>query len=206
MRNVVRVLTIIALAWTVACSSTPQTEVVKLYEDPARAAKTYQRLLVVAVSSSFRQQQEFESEIVLRLRQEGVEAMPGYKNFDTSGGLLQSDIDRVSREVGADGILITHIASVDTSVDRQQGRVNVESTCRGGDPVGYFLYDHKVVREPDSVKVAHTVVVVTNLYNAGSHDRVWTIQSTCFEKINMSDVLLDESNAIVRQLRIDELI
>lgn len=206
MRNIIPTLATIAIVASVACSSTPQTEVVKLYEDPARAAETYQRLLVVAVSGSFRQQQEFESEIVLRLRQEGVEAMPGYKNLDTSGGLLQSDIDRVSREVAADGILITHIASVDTSVDRQEGRVNVESTCRRGDPVDYFLYDHKVIREPDSVKVAHTVVVITNLYDAGNQDRVWTIQSTCFEKTSMSDVLLDESNAIVRQLRIDELI
>lgn len=206
MRNIIPTLAMIAIVASVACSSTPQTEVVKLYEDPARAAETYQRLLVVAVSGSFRQQQEFESEIVLRLRQEGVEAMPGYKNLDTSGGLLQGDIDRVSREVAADGILITHIASVDTSVDRQEGRVNVESTCRRGDPVDYFLYDHKVIREPDSVKVAHTVVVVTNLYDAGNQDRVWTIQSTCFEKTSMSDVLLDESNAIVRQLRIDELI
>ena len=77
---------------------------------------------------------------------------------------------------------------------------------RGGDLVDLFLYDHEFIREPDSVKVAHTVTVVTNLYDVASRDRVWTIQSTCFDKASMEDVLLDEAIAIVRQLQIDELI
>ena len=50
------------------------------------------------------------------------------------------------------------------------------------------------------------MTVVTNLYDVASRDRVWTIQSTCFEKASMEVVLLDEAIAIVRQLRIDELI
>ena len=206
MRNVVRMLGLISIAAVFAASCAPQTETVKLYDDPARAAKTYQRLLVVAVSSDHRHQRQFESEIVQRLRQVQVDAIPSYTDLDASSGLLQSDIDRVGQAAGADGILVTHVASVDTSISMLEGRADIESTCRGGDPVDYFLYDHKIVREPDSVKVAHTVVVITNMYDAGSRNRVWTIQSTCFEKTSMSDVLVEEANAIVRQLRIDQLI
>jgi hypothetical protein len=206
MRSIVRVLGLVSIAAIVAGSCAPQTEVVKLYDDPARASKTYERLLVVAISSDFNQQQRFENEIVQRLRREQVDATPSHTHFDTSGGLLQEDINRVSNAVGADGIMITHVVSVDTSIEMVEGRVEIESTCRGGDPVDFFLYDHKVVREPDSVKLAHTVIVITNLYDAGSQDRVWTIQSTCFEKTSMSAVLLEEANAIVRQLRIDQLI
>ena len=206
MRNVVRMLGLISIAAVFAASCAPQTETVKLYDDPARAAKTYKRLLVVAVSSDHRHQRQFESEIVQRLRQVQVDAIPSYTDLDASSGLLQSDIDRVGQAAGADGILVTHVASVDTSISMLEGRADIESTCRGGDPVDYFLYDHKIVREPDSVKVAHTVVVITNMYDAGSRNRVWTIQSTCFEKTSMSDVLVEEANAIVRQLRIDQLI
>ncbi|MGB5719924.1 MAG: hypothetical protein WBM34_04455 [Woeseiaceae bacterium] len=177
-----------------------------MYDDQARAAKTYKRLLVVAISSDYRHQRQFESEIVQRLRQMQVDATPSYTDLDASSGLLQNDIDRVGEAAGADGILVTHVASVDTSISMLEGRADIESTCRGGDPVDYFLYDHKIVREPDSVKVAHTVVVITNMYDAGSRNRVWTIQSTCFEKTSMSDVLVEEANAIVRQLRIDQLI
>ena len=206
MRSIVRLLGLVSIAAVIAGGCAPQTEVVKLYDDPARASKTYKRLLVVSISSDHSQQQHFENEIVLRLRREQVDAIPSHTHLDASDGLLQNDIDRVSEAAGADGILVTHIASVDTSVDMREGRVDIESTCRGGDPVDYFLYDHKVIREPDSVKVAHTVIVITNMYDAASQDRVWTIQSTCFEKESMSAAMLDEANAIVRQLLIDELI
>jgi hypothetical protein len=206
MRSVVRLLGLVAIAATVAGACAPQIEVVKLYDDPVRVSKTYKRLLVVDISSDRGQQQLFENEIVLKLRREKVVAIPSYTLIDTSNGLLQDDVNRVSSEIGADGILVTHIASVDTDIDRVEGREEIRSTCRGGDPVDYFLYDHEVLSEPDSVRLAHTVVVITNLYDAGSHNRVWTIQSTCFEKTSMADVLLDNSSAIVRQLGIDQLI
>lgn len=207
MRNIIRMLGLVSIAATIAVSCAPQTEVVKLYEDPGHPSKTYQRLLVVAISSDFSQQQQFESEIVQRLRRERVDAIPSHTHIDTSGGLLQDDVNRVGKAVGADGILVTHITSVDTSIDTVEGRAEIESTCRrGGDPVDYFLYDHKVIHEPNSMKLAHTVIVVTNIYDAGSQDRIWAIQSTCFEKTSISAALLDEADAIVRQLRIDELI
>ena len=206
MLTFARKVALASVAAIFASNCAPQTEVVKLYDDPARAATTYERLLVMAVSSDFDQQQQFESEIITRLRHAKVTAVPSYTHLNTSDGVLQQDIDQLSDAVGADGILISHVVSVDTSIETAEGREDIESTCRGGDLVDYFLYDHKVVREPDSVKVAHTVTVVTNLYDATSRDRVWTIQSTCFDKASMEVVLLEEASAIVRQLGIDELI
>lgn len=206
MRGTVRLLGLVVVAAVVSAACAPQTEVLKLYDDPARTSKTYKRLLVVDVSSDHGQQRQFESDVVRKLLAEQVDAVPSYTHLDASKGLLQDEIDRVGAELGADGILVTHIASVDTKVQQVDGRENLESTCRSGDPVDYFLYDHKMIREPDSVKVAHTVIVITNLYDAESRDRIWTIQSTCFDKSSMSETLLEEANAIVRQLRIDELI
>lgn len=206
MLTIARMLGLASAAAIIATGCAPQAEVVKLYEDPARASTGYERLLVVVVSSDFDQQQQFEHEIVDSLGREQVEASPAHTSIDTSNGMLQEDIDRLSDTIGADGILISHIVSVDTSVETAEGRSEIESTCRGGDLVDIFLYDHKVIREPDSVEMAHTVTVVTNLYDTASKSRVWTIQSTCFEKASMAAVLQQEAGAIVRQLRIDELI
>lgn len=206
MRNAAQRIIIILIGAFIVVACAPQTEVIKLYDDPARASKTFKRLLVVDISSNRSQQQLFENEIVNKLRRERVDAIPSYTLLDASKGLLQDDLNRVSQEIGADGILVTHVASVDTSVGKLQGRDEIRSTCRGGDPLDYFLYDHKVIREPDSVRLAETVIVITNLYDAVSHSRLWTIQSTCFEKSSMEEVLQDESTAIVRQLQIDQLI
>lgn len=189
-----------------AASCALQTEVIKLYDDPSRANKTYKRLLVIDISSDQNQRIEFENELVATLRRERVDAVPSNTMIDGTHGVLQDDIDRASDETATDGILITHIASVDTTLELKKGREEVVFTCRRGNPAEYFLYDHEVLIEPDSVKLAHTVVVITNLYDARSRKRVWTIQSTCFEKATMPKVLLDEADAIVKQLLTDQLI
>ncbi|MCH9696210.1 MAG: hypothetical protein K0U72_16970 [Gammaproteobacteria bacterium] len=187
-----------------ACA--PQTSVVKLYEDPEQASRTYNRLLIVDIAADSAQQQMFESEIVARLKQDGVDAIPAYTMLDTSNGVTQEDINTAGEQVRADAILVSHIASLDTQVDIIEGRQVLESTCRRGDPVDYFLYDHEIIAEPDSVKIAHTVAVISHLYDGSSHKRVWSIQSTCFEKASLSAALIEEATAIARQLRIDELI
>lgn len=197
-------LTAIALVLVGACA--PQTSVVKLYEDPARTTKTYKRLLIVDISGDHSQQQLFEDELASKLQQDQVDAIPIHAKLDTSKGVSQGDINRVSDELAADAILVTHIASVDTKMDIVEGREEIKSTCRGGDPVDYFLYDHDIIAEPDSVKMAHRIVVISNLYDGRSHERVWTIQSTCFGKDSLSEVMEKEASAIARQLRIDGLI
>lgn len=206
MRTSAALLTTVALTTLIGLGCARQTEVVKLYEDEARSVQSYSRLLVVSISGDRSQQERFESELVDRLRAEQVDAVASYTMLDASDGVLQDDINRASDTAGADGILITHIASLDVAAEVEKGREDIKTECRGGDPFDYFLYDHEVLREPDSVNLAHTVIVITNLYDSATQDRVWTIQSTCFEKASMSEVVIDESIAIVRQLRIDQLI
>jgi len=206
MRGFVPALVLATIALVAVGGCTPQTSVVKVFEDSTRAPGPYKRLLVVDVSSDYGQQALFEGEIAARLSKEQVDAVPIYTKLDTSKGVTQSEINKVADDIAADGILITHIASVDTEVDVVAGREQLKSTCRRGDPVDYFLYDHDIIAEPDTVKVAHTLVVISNLYDGRSHERIWTIQSTCFGKESMSEAMSEEASAIVRQLRIDELI
>ena len=183
-----------------------QTQIVKLYENSAFIGKAYERFLVIDISSEPRRQQMFEDEIIGELQREGGEAIGSYPRLDASDGVRKGEISALSEEVGADAILVTHIAGIDTRVEVREGREDLISTCRQGDPIDYFLYDHKVLKEPDTVALAHTVMVVSNLYDAATQERVWSIQSTCFDKASIPEVLLDESHAIVRQLRIDKLI
>lgn len=206
MRGFVRALVLATLALAAVSACAPQTSVVKLFEDSTRAPKQYKRLLIVDITSDHGQQASFEGEIAAKLRLERVDAVTSYTRLDTSEGVTRGEINTVADEVAADGILITHITSVDTEIDVVEGREQLKSTCRRGDPMDYFLYDHDVIAEPDTVKVAHTLVVISNLYDGRSHERIWTIQSTCFAKNSMSEALAEEASAIVRQLRIDELI
>ena len=189
-----------------AAGCTAQTRVDKLYHDRDAAAGGYERLLVVGIAGSSPERQQFEELLVEALADRGGNAVAGYTRLGLSTVLLQESINDAAAAAGADGILVTHVVSVSTSAEFQEGRVEVQAQCRGGDPADYFLYDYEELKEPDSVAFAHEVVVVTNLYDAQSGERVWTIQSTCVDKAELQDVFRQEADAIARQLRRDRLL
>jgi len=122
------------------------------------------------------------------------------------GDAHAGQIDAVTRDTQSDAILVAHLVSASVDAEFEEGRVDIKSTCRGGSPVDLFLYDREELREPDSVRVAHTVTMVSYLYDVRNEKRVWTIQSTCFDKADFDSVLRQEADAIVRQLRADDLI
>ena len=99
----------------------------------------YDRILILNVASSRQQQVEFETEIMRRLRAEGSHPFVAHRLLTNGEPVEQDDLDRVSAEVEADAILVTHIASLDTEVDVEEGRTDVISECRGGDPLGLLL-------------------------------------------------------------------
>ena len=186
-----------------ACAQ--QTEVVKLYDNTGNG-RQYQQFLVVGIAADPATRRHLEDAITGELRRANVVALQGYTETGPQTTLLQADINAAAGRVAADAILVTHIASVATTAELEEGRVDVLSECRGGDPAEYFLYDYEELKEPDTVRIAHTVVAITNLYDAADGERIWTIQSTCFEKATMDEVLLEEARAITRQLGIDKLI
>jgi hypothetical protein len=199
-------LLILAMTMVVIAACVRQTEIIKLYDNSARAGQKYERLLVISVVGDTGTRRRLEELITGHLEDANVAAIAGYTETGLKTTLLQDEIDAAAKSANADAILITHIVSVDTRLDIDTGRTDILSECRGGDPVDYFLYDYRELREPDSVKIAHTVVAVTSLYDASDGERLWTIQSTCFEKASMDEVLREEAKAIVRQLQIDKLV
>jgi hypothetical protein len=188
------------------CGCAEQTRIVKLYSDTSIRDTPYDTVLVVGITPDVNERRKLEDLLSQELRSAGSNAIPAYSLAGLTPSVLQDDIDTAAKKVHAGAILITHIVSVDKDFEFQKGRTEVLFECRGGDPADYFLYDQKVLKLPDSVMIAHTVVAVTSLYDTASNARAWTIQSTCFRKESMDVVLQEESRAIVRQLRFDRLI
>jgi len=195
----------LAMAFAMAGCATP-TEVIKLHHDKTQPGAPYDKLLVVSLATDTEARRRLEDLLTNDLAGAGIDAVSAYTIKGLTPSVMQQDIDDAAAEVSADAILITHIVSVDQEVEFEEGRTEVLFECRGGDAADYFLYDRKELKLPDDIKVAHTVVAVTNLYSSVDGARIWTIQSTCFDKSSMDEVLQDEATAIVRQLRHDRLI
>jgi hypothetical protein len=199
-----RFAAIVLLLAMAGCGS--QTSVEKLYQDSAAAAGPYGRLLVVGIARDGETRKRIEELIAENLADENVTAIPGYTRLGTSAVLMQDEIEAAATASGSDAILLAHLVSASVDAEFRTGRVDVKSECRGGNPVDFFLYDREELREPDSVVFAHEVTMVTNLYDSRTGTRIWTIQSTCFEKSGFDAVLRKEARAIVRQLSRDGLI
>ncbi len=198
--------TIFSLGVLVAIAAcVPQTEVIKLYDESAGLDKSYERLLVISVAGDTGTRRRLEELIVSNLETAEVSAIAGYTQTGLKTTMLQEEIDAAAKNANADAILITHIASIDTHMTIEPGE-SILAECRGDESVQYSLYERRELKLADSVKLAHTVVAVTNLYDASNGQRLWTIQSTCFEKASMDEVLQEEARAIVRQLQIDKLV
>ncbi len=192
-----------ALFAVAAC--VPQTEVIKLYDESAGLDKPYERVLVISVAGDTGTRRRLEELIAANLETAEVSAIAGYTQTGLKTTMLQEEIDAAARNANADAILITHIASVDTRVTIEPG-ASILAECQGDQTMHYSLYEQGELKQDDSIHLAHTVVAVTNLYDSQSGQRLWTIQSTCFEKASMDEVLQEEAKAIVRQLQIDNLV
>jgi hypothetical protein len=204
--NAARVTTLFtAMTFIVIAACVPQTQIIKLYDNTASLDKKYERLLVISVVGDTGTRRRLEELITTNLESAGISAIAGYTETGLKTSMLQDEIDAAARNANADAILITHIASVDTRVDVEPPE-SILAECRGDDSMTFSLYGQAELKEAPSIKVAHTVAAVTNLYDAASGERLWTIQSTCFEKASMDEVLQEEARAIVRQLQIDKLV
>jgi len=195
---------LVAIVALVGCAR--QVEIVRLEANVEGVDAAFENLLVVAVAGDEDRRQTLEDGIVRNVRNVGASASAGYSMFPSREGILLSDIETAAQGVDADGILLMRITQVETSAERAAGKEHLISTCRGGDLADYFLYDREVLKEPDSIRLAHTVVVVSELYDVQSRERIWVVQSTCVDRQNLAEALQDEADAIVRQLRRDRLI
>ena len=201
----IRIATAAAIALTVSACAT-HTNVEKLYQHTDAHSRSYARILVVGIAGDADGQHQMEEMVSAELAKEIESAVPAHTRVGLAPAITQDAIDIAAEDTGSEAILVTHVVSVSTSAEVREGRVDVRSECRGGNPADYFLYDYDELREPDSVTFAHEVVVVSNLYDAQTGTRLWTIQSTCVDKAELDSVMRDEARAIVRQLRRDGLI
>jgi hypothetical protein len=201
---ITRIIAVGLVSAIAACAG--HTTVEKLYQDAGVGGRNFDRILVVGVAGDADGRRQMEQLVTAELAGRVESAVPSHTRLGLSAVLTQDAVDMAAEATESEAILVTHIVSVSTSAEVREGRVDIKSECRGGNPADYFLYDHEELREPDSVSFAHEVVVVSNLYDVKTGTRLWTIQSTCVDKAELDSVMQEEAKAIVRQLRRDGLI
>ena len=123
----------------------------------------------------------------------------------------EQDIDRETvidavRSNGFDAVLLTRVQSQASDVTVKRGASTAKISRKNDRPVDLFRYDYEVLNNPETINVATTVVLSTELFAASDEKRIWAIESTISDKENITYLIEDAIDMVVDELRKDRLL
>jgi hypothetical protein len=199
------ILAMMVLSAVVSC--TPSTQVVASWQDASYRSGSLHRPLVLAVANSPTVRATLEDEFVRQLRGAGVDAMQSYRLLPQ-----QPDLSRIAElkdtltQAGRDSLLITHL------VDVKHEAVYVAPTTEYyGYPAyydrwgGYYAHSYGVVTSPGYVYETKTYVLETNLYDASTDKRVWTVVTESEQPTSLDSAIHDFVGVIMKDVEAKRL-
>ena len=187
------------------CASSDR--VVKIYEDAAFAGDPFNRILVVGAHEEVGNRRQFENSLVTVLNENGPVAVASLSVMQADEPIDRDALIVAVRETGADAFMITRLLDVESSSTVEGGRVTAEAQRRNDIAlVDFFRYDYAEYRDPMTVTTVRTVILLTDLYNVADEAKIWSVESTSFDKASVYGVIDGASRGITDQLRRDQLI
>lgn len=170
------------------CASAEQ--IADSYKDPAFNS-TVTRILVVGVHEDRNVRGMFENSVVRALRAAGADGESSLARMGSAQALSAETLLAAAERAGADAVLVTRVLSVETK--------------NGGD-AGFAEAVRPDAEDPLASATTSTVSVGSDLYTVENQAKVWSAESTTFDKANLFGVIDGITTAITAQLRTERLI
>ena len=107
-----------------------------------------------------------------------------------------------ARDTGSDAVLITRLLDSQARAEVEEGRATASAERRNDVPLAdFFRYDYVEYRDPMTVTTVLTVLVASDLFDVATETRVWSGQSTAFEKDSVDAAIAAVAEAVTRSLR-----
>lgn len=165
-------------------------QVAESYKDP-NFASTVTRILVVGAHDDRNVRGIFENSVVRALRAAGADGESSLARLGSAETLSAETLVATAERADADAVLITRVLSVETR--------------ESGDP-GLAAAARPHAADPLAGATTSTVRVHSDLYTVENQARVWSADSTTFDKANLFGVIDGITTAITAKLRDDRLI
>jgi hypothetical protein len=189
-----------------ACASTGD-RVVKVFEDRAALDSPYTRILVVGAHAETGTRRTFEDSVVRALASLGAEARSSLAVMDAAQNIDRESVVAAMREAGADAVLVTRVVDIETQSEIEQGQTQAELARRNDVPLAdFFRYEYVESADAMTVTTVRTVILETDVYDAASEKKVWSVESTSFDKQTAYGVIDGVARAISAELERDGLI
>jgi hypothetical protein len=203
--SLLRFCTVAIAALLTACASTDR--VVKIYENPDFDGGAFGKILVIGVSEDNGIRRRFEDSLVAAIGAENGVAVSSLTVMPADAPIEREPVVAAVRETGADAVLVTRLVNSESSMNVEGGRSAVGVQRRSELPVAdFFRYEYVEYVDPMSVTTTRTVVLSTDVYNVADESKVWSVESTSFEKTSVYGLIDGSSGAISAQLARDGLL
>ena len=189
----------------VSCASSDS--IVKVYEDAAFEGGPFNKVLVVGVHEDSNLRRRFENALASEIGEGASDATASLSVMQASSPIDRDSVLAAVREIDADAVMITRVLDVERSVTVDEGRSTTVAQRRDDIPLAdFFRYDYVMYTDPMTVSTVYTVILSTDLYNVSDETRIWSVESSSFEKEDAGDIIESTSRTISMQLRRDGLI
>lgn len=195
----------LALILLLASCAAP-VNVVKTFDDADYANSAYSNVLVIVVAGNYENRARFERSMAAQLSSSGISATAYYSVIGRNQPITRSDVSNAVQARGFDSVLLTRIVSHESSVTEKRGASTAKATRKDDGAIDLFRYDYEVLNNPNTINVASTVVLSTELYSAADEKRIWAIETTVSDKENVLLLIDDTVAQIAGQLRKDHMI
>ena len=195
--------TLLALVLT-ACTS--QSQVIKTFRDPLVGEVRFSNVLVIGVADDYDGRAQFEREIVAAISRTGAGATAYYTVIGRNPQVTRNDVTNSVRARGFDAVLLTRVKGQENKVSVRPGSTEAKVTRRDGTAFNLFRYDYEVLNEPDSLSIETTVTLSTELYSAAEQRRIWSIDTLTFDGLSAGQIISEQVDLIVGELRNDGLL
>lgn len=194
-----------------ACSETT-THISQSYRNPGYEQTVFKKLFVIGVGQSQESRQAFEDALVSAIVKQGGAAQASFSVLPQSTQLTEEQVRGAIEGGDFDGVLITHLLSVDKDQEYVKGSTYNKprtSYYAGGYGYGYYGFygtTYAQVHEPGYFKTSTTFRLETNLYAVASSGLVWTGQSDTVNPKSIPDARASMTAAVAKKLREEKLI
>ena len=165
----------------------------------------YDNIVVVGVAPSRELARQFEQGLSDELSERGVEVHSFVKE-STAREATAEAVANLVKATGADAILMVTGRLAGAEIDEHEEIVDVEARNIGGNLLNFFRYDYREFTEPTFTDVTVDVKLVSLLFDAGSNERLHSVEVSTTDGDTAYAVITSQSKAIAERMQQDELI
>ena len=200
------VLALTSTAVLSGCDKGATTSVSLSWKNPNYSAG-FEKLFIIGVGENDGTRRLFEDTFAKAIAAEGAAAQASWGQLPQTERLTKEQIRGAIEGGDFDGVLITHLLSVDQSQEYvPPSSYTVPTGYRGYGYYGYYGTSYTVVNEPGYFKTNTRFRIETNLYSVATGDLVWSGQSDTLNPQNLADVIDSMTAAVAKKLKTEKLI